>query len=528
MSGGVPVVLVAALMMAQPLANTHAGGWATGALAQTANPSEDEISNESRTLEEFEDREDPVTWLTETETGLHYRRSTTEERAQNDWPAGTHLVETGSLDDVTRGNDFVEVIVPRSDTEVHKLVLERVNTTSQTITESVIQGDGSVVNKTEEIDIHRYRSNHSEQELEDFVDNGTGPVLDLGARDGGGYYAEGIHDGAMYQLFGNDASWFIEGIPTATGGSVGEDQIAAMHLLESPVTFPTSSHCPLNLDLVCQLTCSLIGEFCPPPPECDDGSDNDGDEWVDFPDDPGCDSSSDDRESDDPTEDVDFGLFGEVKWCEANEANWGSIMDDVASDIEDAFRNNNGGTLALMDNAQQHCWTFDDGDPSDDDQQAEDCDTNGCGDYVYGGCDSRAHCYKNNVWDDETQSGLKVAQVIHDGIMEDDNGNQDLCGVASFPSGGQHSNPKDGPDPSGDSVTVEGNSRCDPFVPTHENGHALDAIHPEDMSNPPSSCQGTVMDEDGSFRDNEFCDRNRKFINECISDRSNCPRGGTS
>jgi hypothetical protein len=36
----------------------------------------------------------------------------------------------------------------------------------------------------------------------------------------------------------------------------------------------------------------------PPPPRCDDGIDNDGDTFVDYPDDPGCDSSDDQNEAD--------------------------------------------------------------------------------------------------------------------------------------------------------------------------------------------------------------------------------------
>jgi hypothetical protein len=49
-------------------------------------------------------------------------------------------------------------------------------------------------------------------------------------------------------------------------------------------------------------------EFNPPPIACNDGIDNDGDDKIDYPDDPGCTSSSDDNEADPGSAECSDGL----------------------------------------------------------------------------------------------------------------------------------------------------------------------------------------------------------------------------
>lgn len=93
---------------------------------------------------------------------------------------------------------------------------------------------------------------------------------------------------------------------TACTGAVGAETCPVVVACNS-VTFFNLRICPVNGQFCQGTTCQPYGCVAatvnpgpppPPPPQCSDGIDNDGDGFIDFPDDPGCVSPQDNNETD--------------------------------------------------------------------------------------------------------------------------------------------------------------------------------------------------------------------------------------
>ncbi|HEX2022784.1 MAG TPA: hypothetical protein VHH36_08715, partial [Candidatus Thermoplasmatota archaeon] len=250
-------------------------------------------------------------------------------------------------------------------------------------------------------------------------------------------------------------------------------------------------------------------------PQCSDGIDNDGDRWTDYARDPGCSSSADRSELDNPKS-FPVGLYGEMKWCTRHASDWLAILVSTSAEIQGGFAAN-GGTRAAPYLAQTHCWVA----PTLLDAYA--CDAaGGCEDaqghdYPYNACNFSADCYMYQSIDDATHARrhspglprLSNVQVIHDGTMD---GNflsfRGLCGQA---------------DPGGPRGVAIGRPYldlpvvgCKDFVSTHELGHNFGASHDNSLQ---GGC-GTVMAESWAVncRWDFFSDLNRREINACVRD----------
>lgn len=134
-----------------------------------------------------------------------------------------------------------------------------------------------------------------------------------------------------------------------------------------------------------------------PPPECEDGADNDGDALIDYPDDSGCGSPEDNDESDDPTrqpecsdgEDNDGDSvtdFPDDPGCKS--AGDADESDDPAYDSQCSDGADNDADQ-LADEHDPGC--HDDGDPKNPDSYdpGDDAETNDSGD---GGGDGAFSC----------------------------------------------------------------------------------------------------------------------------------------
>jgi hypothetical protein len=275
------------------------------------------------------------------------------------------------------------------------------------------------------------------------------------------------------------------------------------------------THCNFTgnptIDNLLHTICILLGIR----PQCSDGIDNDGDRWVDWPNDPGC-ANSDDNSEFDSRFSEPFGLFGEIKWCTRNSANWQTLINTVWTEVDQGF-DANGGTRADLVPTFGHCWT------APDLPTANTCaNSGGCTDasghaYTFNACGTGSTCYRDRAWSDVSHArlhftfgGLKIAQVLHDGTMD---GNT-ICGLSRF-------------HPGGDSVAIGRpypGTGCQDYVSTHEIGHSFDATHNNALAN---GC-GTVMAQSFavSCRWNYFADINRAEVNNCLL-ASSCPRSGT-
>lgn len=366
---------------------------------------------------------------------------------------------------------------------------------------------------------HIYRSSHTEDELQNYMDTNESRVATLVASDGPGFAGDALLDDIEVSVKRNKTHWSIEDIPAPPGDTAPtSEELTLVTLTEADA--PLSHRCPLGLEAICRLLCTELGMYCP---ECTDDIDNDDDGWVDYPNDSGCYSKWDDSELT-TREEMTYGVFGEGKWCTyAGEEDWEEEIKDAYEQIDEGF-DNNGGVIPDLEweSSTIRCWFFE----STDD--AEHCDQNGgCGvkgsdeDYPYNGCDSQASCYRDNAWTDvevrrDTGAeipGLKVIHIVHEGVMGD------LCGLSEWPPGG--ASVAIGPD------DIAGTG-CEDYVSTHEVGHNFDATHGDARPDDQVGCD-TVMEQsaDTNCRKNYFSDPNRNNIDDCVGLHNDCPRSGT-
>lgn len=482
------------------------------------DPQVEDCSSDDDTLDRFKNRDDPTTWLKDLLTGLLYRRTTSQERAENDWPVGTYLVEKADVEEAGPGTSQVTILIPTRDDNTESFELVR-NYTEEgpAFVAHFVNGSSVVANPIFQI----YRSEHTKEELQHYTETNESRVAALVASDGPGFRGEALIDDIAASIQRNQSDWWIEDVAAPPGDTAPTSSQLTLVTL-SDADAPLSHRCPLGLEPICRTLCTKTGNYCP---ECYDGQDNDGDNWIDHPSDPGCSDTWDDSEVDDRTQ-MNFAVFGEAKWCTDHG------VDNYDEDIRPAYRqinkgfDNNGGVKADPVPTVVYCWFF------DSDEEAVSCDKNGgCTvgdghDYPYNGCDSDSICYRDNAWNDVTEHrhnrndddpaipDLKLIHIVHDGLM--DNGN--ICGRAEFPPGG--ASVAIGPD----QVATTG---CEDYVSTHEVGHNFDARHGD--ARPVDVACDTVMRQssDTDCRKNYFSDPSRRTINDCVTSRSDCPRSGT-
>jgi hypothetical protein len=131
------------------------------------------------------------------------------------------------------------------------------------------------------------------------------------------------------QAKGKKAQGQVQGQENGTANGLGHQKVAVCHKNEKTLYLP-----PPAVDAHERHgdTPGACGDTSPPPPaECDDGEDNDGDTLVDFPDDPGCEDADDNDEADDPV----------TTECNDGEDNDGDTLVDFPDDpgCEDADDN---------------------------------------------------------------------------------------------------------------------------------------------------------------------------------------------
>lgn len=492
----------------------------------------DSTTDIALTIQDFDDTEDPDEWLVDSSSGLHYRRTTDQERQANGWPNGTILVEQGSgtLDGFSTGSAGVEFLIALNDTETRHLNLSNSRANHRVnLTEHYIEGVENVVEptRTKQVSLYTYRQADNSTSTYAIADNETG----LFARSA---VNRSNHNDTLMVISGPESAWTIEDLPTEDGDSVNEG-LVILETLYRPVG--TYSEMCVKVQMAQDSWLNECGEQEDPnngngnDAECGDGKDNDGDDWVDHPDDPGCDSK-DDNDEWDPTKSYLFGVFGEVKWCTWHSDTWETRTAYVARIIDLGFRNRQ--TKANLVVEQRDCWFADSmGTANQCDSGEITCSHNHfhLGDhyYSYNGCNGDASCYSDEVWDDSDHShkhddyaGLKIAQAIHNGTMSHDGGT--VCGLANVDLIG------------GDSVAAgpDSTARCYDFVSPHEVGHNFAADHGKEDKTGNSCGSGgteyTLMFTGGSADDcraNHFSDSNRRQINECAFDTEGCPRAGT-
>lgn len=223
-------------------------------------------------------------------------------------------------------------------------------------------------------------------------------------------------------------------------------------------------------------------------------------------------------------------MAGEIQWCTDNQGNWGSMLVDLALSMESGF----GSTQVDFSYERNMCWFA----PSMSD--AEQCDEEGgyptCYHHFWGheypmtGCDRLVDCYASDAWaivdharEHSDFAGLDVVHVVHWSVMEDDDGEPNVCGGA-FGS-------NTGPDFDGAGVSTDWDHYpydCPPYVTTHEVGHNFNADHCDSAE---VDGTWTVMASEGDpdcahdtdDLHNFFSDANEQTVNDCATS-SDCPR----
>lgn len=476
--------------------------------------------DEPRLLASFLDAPDPTGW--EEQAGILHRLVTENERRLNNWEPGTHLVvpETPLIGGVegqalaipTLGGLLHLRLVPDAHPEPFQGTLQYI--------------DGPAV----EVETLVYTYDLHEAESDALLGR-------MHLTPEGGFYAFASLEGVRHEILGPNPLWHVDSL----GGAVlRSDDVIRVSLLRDddglpPVVVPTS-HCNFSgvplIDQQLHDACILIGID----PACSDGIDNDGDRWVDYPDDPGCDSADDNSEANIRTS-VDMALSGEGKWCtDQGTTNWAATMSSMGDQIETSH-DLHGTTVANVFHIHSTCWFAASASDALTCDSGTTCSDGDGHSYTYGGCDGGSECYRDNGWDDidhfrlhTSIAPLKGVQVIHLGDMTYPPAST-LCGLASFPTYSTHySSSLDGPLPTGDSVTSGDpqTSGCPAAkVPAHEVGHNYNAEH--GLYDTVGGCR-TVMSTQSSGHcvPAFFSDPNRAKVNECIIDESSiCPRSGT-
>lgn len=490
---------------------------------------------ESAGLDGFEDKEDPLVWLKHDLTGLYYRRVTDNEVESNGWVHSTYLIELEpGLDAVRQGSNSFAFIVPLNDSYVEVFDMRLVREDRMNFSE----GPGV---EPEEWRMRTYEG----------YQNASQKVAHVIGGEHGGLYGEAVFNESDLDILGTingpEPRWVIDDLLTEDGTTVNESAVVAV-----PLSGPGPEYEQLTCIVLESLPargmqstqCDDDDESEGTTPRCDDGEDNDGDEWTDYPEDPGCDSADDDDEWDSPTE-REFHLMGEIKWCTGHgDGNWQSRISDIAFDIEDAFRGERDTRVDLVA-SHGFCWVHEDGHDMAVDcatgETAEDNCTWGDGHvYQYYNAENESVTYRDeawnysNHWQDHNDSipDVHAIQVIHEGPLTYE-GDGQICGLASFPDlGDQWDSNVSGPKPTGDSVAGNDGVNCPTFwlTPSHEMGHNFNAWHGDNETAPTwGNCPTLMFDNPPpNCREDAFSDDNRRNVNHCIDDHTDkCPRAGT-
>lgn len=415
-------------------------------------------------LPEFVGRDDPAMWQVHEETGLHYRRTTVQERQANDWVAGSYLVELGPLQETIVGPATLGMLFPYNDTVTRFFQLELNGTevipsavSHAGQKKAVVNSSQSPTNGTEVTDTRFFEYD---------ADAPDGMDAYLITSDDGGFSGKAVIGDHVGSLLGPEDRWQLSDVPTPSGVQLDNDDVFLVQFILHDTAAARASGPGLDT----------------PASKIDSGS-----------------TSSIDH---------DYAMFAEMKWCEDHENNWNDALSDLGWTVQDGF----SATKASMDYVQNHCWFGD----------ATTCDTDGgCSHhwwghaYPYNGCNGEAVCYNNDpdhAWYDVDHARnhvdfptLDVVNVIHAGPFNN------VCGSAW--------NSNDGPDKAGAGASADWQNYggCAPYVATHEVGHNFNAQHKR-----ADDC--TVMKPGASCRANHFSDENRNLrVDPCAED-SNCPR----
>lgn len=492
-------------------------------------------------LEGFDTLSDPGLWLKDDETELYYRRVTDNEVDSNGWFHSTYLVELeGGLEAVRSGHSDFTFIVPLSDDRVEVFDMRLVGSRDE---RSVEVSVGSPA-----------RSSVVTMRVYEGYQNGSERVAHLRGSNGGGLYGQALFNETdqdiLGTVYGPESWWTVDDLLTVDGTTVNESAVVAVPLVELDGPYETICRYVLvtaSSSIICGDD-GDDGDDKNDDPTCGDGVDNDNDEWIDYPDDPGCDSTSDSSEYDAPV-DRDILLMGEMKWCTGNANNWDEIQSDLRRDVQEGFRGDRDTRVKLGDPGWNLCQIARvDDEPSynlaeecdEGETQSSDCTDEEGHDYIYYGARNESEIYRDNAWDylthfrqhNDSIPEVHVAQVIHDGLTD----NETYCGLASFPDiwSGWDENIS-GPKPTGDNVAGSAPSshqlgECprDWWTHTHEVGHNFFAWHSDSAEPGWASPCDTVMSNNATCRVNAFSDANRRNVNRCIDDdRDACPREGT-
>ena len=532
---------------------------------------------EPRTIQRLVGLDDDLSWKA-LPGGGEYRLSTQSERETNAWEPGGYLLKSPVLAELALGNPSLMSL--RDSEQNHTIVLipddVRLGTPNSFVfTNGTVDTDYPTIIRFQAYDL--------------LLERHLGKLM---ASTGGGLYGAIDFGDEVAYVLGPNSLWVLDesvspgyvmllqddahpgqfGTPAESGSNdanyreivsslvqVAHNQTAPLDSILTPIS-PVLSHdpplvrqwlqdelgsnqrhhCSLGLPLLEEVhdllhdVCVLAGIAAP---ACEDGIDNDGDNWVDYPEDPGCSDYNDDNEID-SRYDVRFGMNGETKWCtNVGTSNWSPALDYMADDIERAF-DNNGGTRADLNHRSNICWF------SSNMSDAEDCDdgTTVCNDgnghvYPYNGCDLQYGCYKEGAWDMvsyirhyDSFTLLDAEQTAHHGVMWTVPGGSGSpkCGLASFPQSSTHYSGSPGTLPTGDSVAAgdPGTAGCPNHkISAHEMGHNFDGEHRSVLEN---GCYGLMQDGSSNICfPIQFFDHNRARINECVhNDNAFCPRSG--
>lgn len=436
-----------------------------------------------------------TTWATDPASGLRYRQATASERAANGWAGLAWLVEQGSLAGVPEGAPQVDLLVPQCvGAPLHFGVdLAR---SAPGVPHVLFPLDGEPQMWTP-LSFFYHTPGLSDVEARRILTEAptamNGAAL-LGTQEGGFVGSVVIDCVFRVSILAPERTWRID-----AGGIAGESLVL------------------IKVRKVVDI--GDCGGGNPPTPECSDGSDNDGDGWTDYPNDPGCSSSQDTSEVDTPVR-YDYITAGEVKFCTTFQANWGALMDTQAIAVHEGF-GANGGTRAEPIHQLNACWLAN----SIDD--ANFCaNTGGCKDaeghdYTYNGCQASSTCYRDRGWPDVAHlrlhfnfGAMRLVQVIHNGAFDD------ACGRAAFPG-----------DPAEGASTVHGwntGGSCESqHTATHEMGHNFRGIHGDAVQDA-AGCWTVMVGTWEPCVHNWFSDKNRKRVNYCVDTLgADCPRNGS-
>lgn len=419
---------------------------------------------------------DPLVWVEESSTGLHYRRTTGAERVANDWPSPTFLVETGSLASLSAGPEAARILIPFGTLTAVEVDLVKVRSRSGDLYAATYAGTDPSLLPPDELSVPTFYYYDARQD--GLVAGVDGRIT---AVDEGGYYGEFILDSIKAIVETNQKWWTIEDIATPDGEPIDPRGVTLVTL--KPAT---------------EVTIPL------PRP---------------------------DGEFSTLAVTYNYDQMGEIKWCTRYEADWKAKIDTLNNQITAAFNTNNGGTDAHLGRIHDHCWIA----PSV--AQADDCaNIGGCKDssghnYPYNADGNTAESLLPDVWADVEHSHLhytfgtaKVAALVH----------YDKVYVATFgvtSCGAAASEPEEG---FGSSVSagLPLPSPCLDYIASHEIGHNFRAKHDTTMVGTCTgggnmiNLMGTSEGSGASCRANYFLSAAKSDITSCTQD-STCPRTGS-